>query len=82
MHKVAKRGLIDITMPLKCGTKVAMQFGLTLDSMTNRGVASAGVERLNNDFKLAEEPAKTNRSNASTEKYQQIGRHLVGYGRF
>lgn len=55
---------------------------LTLDSITNRGVAVVSGSYNRNEFKRTQEPARTNNLEIFTEKYQTIGKYLVGYGSF
>ncbi len=56
--------------------------GLGLDSLTNRGVTYFELSQLNTDHHLVQNGDKQNTIHFLSERYQHIGKHLVGFGRF
>ncbi len=56
--------------------------GLTLDSLTQRGYSSIGVNHQSGDYHRVQEGRQTNSVGFYSERYQSIGRYLYGYGSF
>ncbi len=56
--------------------------GLSLDSMVNRGWAAFTIEHNSGSYHRVQEGSQKNRLRFQTERYQKIGRFLVGYGQF
>lgn len=55
---------------------------MTLDTVRNRGYAEMRLEHMSGDYHRVQEGRQTNAFLFSTERYQRMGRHLYGYGRF
>ena len=56
--------------------------GLGLDNSENRGYAEFGLEHRSGDYHRVQEGGQRNQLSFETERYQHIGRFLVGYGHF
>lgn len=56
--------------------------GLSLDSIENRGWAVLDLEHRSGSFHRIQEGLQRNMLQFRSERYQQIGKYLVGYGRF
>ena len=56
--------------------------GLSLDSAQARGVAIVDYSHRSGDFHRVQEGSQTNNLELFTERYQQIGKYLYGYGSF
>ncbi len=56
--------------------------GLSLDSLQNRGYAEFRFEHREGDYHRVQEGGEHNQLQFFTERYQAIGKYLVGYGRF
>lgn len=56
--------------------------GLSADSLRNRGRAEFLFEHRDGDYHRVQEGGMRNLLQFNTERYQTIGKHLVGYGRF
>ena len=56
--------------------------GLSIDHTRNRGYAEFDVQHQEGDYTRVQEGGMRNQLTFQTERYQAIGRHLVGYGRF
>lgn len=56
--------------------------GLGLDSLTSRGVTFFELSQLNTDHHLVQNGNKQNTIHFLSERYQRIGKYLVGFGRF
>ena len=56
--------------------------GLSLDSSQNRGYAEFRLEHREGDYHRVQEGGERNSLQFFTERYQAIGKYLVGYGRF
>ena len=56
--------------------------GLGVDSLHQRGIASVTFQHDKNTLKRAQEEGMNNQLTAYTERYQNIGQYLVGYGSF
>ena len=52
------------------------------DSTDNRGVAYFDLQHLSGDYHRVQEGNQQNQLRFFTERYQQIGKYLVGYGSF
>lgn len=55
---------------------------LALDSSQNRGYAEFRYDHRSGDYRRVQEGGVTNALSFYTERYQQVGRYLQGYGRF
>ncbi|MCR5679977.1 MAG: hypothetical protein K6G08_07210 [Prevotella sp.] len=55
---------------------------LQLDSSVNRGYAEFQAEHRSGDYRRVQEGGQRNQLAFETERYQSIGKYLVGYGRF
>ena len=56
--------------------------GLGLDNSANRGYAEFGLEHRSGDYHRVQEGGQRNQLTFEAERYQHIGRYLVGYGHF
>lgn len=56
--------------------------GLSLDSSASRGFAALGAEHRSGSYHRVQEGDQRNALSFLTERYQQMGRYLYGYGRF
>ena len=56
--------------------------GLGLDNSENRGYAEFELEHSSGDYHRVQEGGQRNQLSFETERYQKIGRFLVGYGHF
>lgn len=56
--------------------------GLQLDSSRNRGYAEFNAEHRSGDYHRVQEGSQRNLFHFETERYQSVGKYLVGYGRF
>ncbi len=56
--------------------------GLGLDSLTNRGVTFLELSQWSSDHHLVQQGDKQNTLLFLSERYQHIGKYLVGFGRF
>ena len=56
--------------------------GLGLDNSRNRGYAEFRLEHSEGDYRRVQEGGQRNQLQFFTERYQHIGRFLMGYGRF
>ena len=56
--------------------------GLGLDNSENRGYAEFSLDHAEGDYHRVQEGGQRNRLAFETERYQKIGRFLVGYGHF
>ena len=56
--------------------------GLGIDSLTSRGVTYFELSQLNTDHHLVQNGNKQNTVHFLSERYQHIGKYLVGFGRF
>lgn len=56
--------------------------GLTLDSTVNRGFAAFTLQRKEGSYNRVQEGDQQNMLQFESERYQRVGRYLVGYGHF
>ena len=55
---------------------------LQLDSSANRGYAEFQAEHRSGDYRRVQEGGQRNQLTFQTERYQSIGKYLMGYGHF
>ena len=56
--------------------------GLAIDTARNRGYAQIGYDHHSGSYHRVQEAQRTNQLRFQTERYQRVGKHLYGYGRF
>jgi hypothetical protein len=56
--------------------------GLSIDHKRNRGYAEFDLQHQEGDYTRVQEGGMRNQLTFEAERYQAIGKHLVGYGRF
>ncbi len=71
--------LADATQTFRLTQNAA---ALDVDSVVNRGYAQVRFDRSVGDYTRVQEGDEHNALRFETERYQRIGRYLVGYGRF
>lgn len=56
--------------------------GLSLDDFTERGYAGFDFQHREGDYRRVQEGGQKNELSFQTERYQNVGKYLVGYGKF
>ena len=56
--------------------------GLSIDHVRNRGYAEFDLQHAEGDYRRVQEGGQRNQLSFQTERYQSVGKYLVGYGRF